>query len=49
LARYNSKGYIAPSAIHHPHLQLGNVFIDDRVVIFQDNNGGPVESPRSPV
>jgi acetyltransferase-like isoleucine patch superfamily enzyme len=45
LARYNSKGYIAPSAtIHHPHLQLGaNVFIGDRVVIFQDNNGGPVE------
>lgn len=45
LARYNSKGYVAPSAtIHHPHLQLGaNVFIGDRVVIFRDKNGGPVE------
>jgi len=45
LARYNSKGYIAPSAtIHHPHLQLGaNIFIGDRVVIYQDKNGGSVE------
>ncbi|WP_275983381.1 acyltransferase [Chroococcidiopsis sp. CCMEE 29] len=44
LARYNSKGYIAPSAtIHHPRLQLSaNVFISDRVVIFQDRNGGSV-------
>src|SRR4028119_2455504 len=35
LARYNSKGYIAPSAtIHHADLKLGaNVFIGDRVVI----------------
>jgi acetyltransferase-like isoleucine patch superfamily enzyme len=45
LARYNSKGYIAPSAtIHHPNLQLGaNIFIGDRVVIFQVENGGSVE------
>jgi acetyltransferase-like isoleucine patch superfamily enzyme len=45
LARYNSKGYIAPSAtIHHPNLQLGaHVFIGDRVTIFQAKNGGPVE------
>lgn len=45
LARYNSKGYVAPSAtIHHPNLQLGaNIFIGDRVVIYQDKNGGSVE------
>lgn len=45
LARYNSKGYVAPSAtIHHANLQLGaNIFIGDRVVIFQDTNGGLVE------
>lgn len=45
LARYNSRGYVAPSAtIHHPNLQLcANVFIGDRVVIFQDTNGGVVE------
>jgi acetyltransferase-like isoleucine patch superfamily enzyme/putative methionine-R-sulfoxide reductase with GAF domain len=45
LARYNPKGYIAPSAtIHHGDLQLGaNVFIGDRVMIFQDTDGGPVE------
>jgi len=45
LARYNSKGYIAPSAnIHHPNLQLGaHVFVGDRVTIFQDSNGGPIE------
>lgn len=45
LARYNVKGYIAPSAtIYHPHLQLGaNVFIGDRTVIFQVENGGAVE------
>lgn len=45
LARLNSKGYIAPSAaIHHKDLKLGpNVFIDDRVLIFQAKNGGAVE------
>lgn len=45
LARYNSKGYVAPSTtIHHNELRLGaNVFIGDRVVIFQDQNGGAVE------
>lgn len=45
LARYNSKGYVAPSTtIHHPNLQLGtNIFIGDRVVIYQDKNGGSVE------
>ena len=45
LAHYNLKGYIAPSAnIHHPNLKLGaNIFIGDRVLIFQDSNGGSVE------
>lgn len=45
LAGYNSQGYIAPSAtIHHANLQLGaNVFIGDRVVIFQVKNSGSVE------
>lgn len=45
LARYNPKGYVAPSAtIYHPQLQLGtHTFIDERVVIFQDRQGGPVE------
>ncbi len=41
LARYNSKGYIAPSAtIYHGNLQLGaNIFIGDRVKIFEDCGG----------
>ena len=45
LACLNQKGYIAPSAtIHHDDLRLGNnVFIGDRVVIFKDRDGGPVE------
>ncbi len=45
LARYNSQGYIAPSAtISHSNLHLGtHIFIADRVVIFHDKNGGPVE------
>jgi acetyltransferase-like isoleucine patch superfamily enzyme len=45
LAQMNPRGYIAPKAIiYHSDLRLGaNVFIDDRVVIFQRKNGGPVE------
>jgi acetyltransferase-like isoleucine patch superfamily enzyme len=45
LARYNPKGYVAPSAtIYHRQLQLdAHVFIGDRVTIFQDRDGGPVE------
>lgn len=45
LAHYNSKGYIAPNAkIHHPHLKLGaNVFIGDRVTIYQVSDSGIVE------
>jgi acetyltransferase-like isoleucine patch superfamily enzyme len=41
LARYNPKGYIATSAaIHHANLKLGaNVFIGDRVTIFQAESG----------
>ena len=45
LARYSPKGYIAPSAtIYHANLQLGtNIFLGDRVVIFQDKDGGLVD------
>ena len=45
LARLNSKGYFAPSAIvHHKSVHFGhNVFIGDRVTIFQDRDGGSVE------
>lgn len=45
LASCTAKGYIAPNArIFHGGLQLGeNVFIGDRVVIYQARDGGPVE------
>lgn len=45
LADLNQKGYISPSAIlHHADLRIGaNVFIGDRVVIFQSFGGGQVE------
>ncbi|MDJ0691598.1 MAG: DapH/DapD/GlmU-related protein [Xenococcaceae cyanobacterium MO_188.B32] len=45
LARYNSQGYIAPSAtIYHSNLQLGaNVFLGDGVTIFEERNGGSVK------
>ena len=45
LARMNPRGYIAAGVtIYHDDLRLGrNVFIDDRVVIFQRENGGAVE------
>lgn len=41
LAQFNKRGYIAPSAkIHHSDLKLGdNVFIGDRVIIYQSNGG----------
>lgn len=44
-ARYYKAGYIAPSAtIAHSNLQLGaNIFIGDRVTIFEDCNGGSVK------
>jgi acetyltransferase-like isoleucine patch superfamily enzyme len=45
LARMNPRGFIAPNAtIYHSDLRLGkNVFMDERVVIFQREHGGPVE------
>ena len=45
LAKDNPKGYISHKAtIHHPFLKLGlNIFIEDGVLIFRDNDGGPVE------
>lgn len=45
LAEMNPRGYIAPSVtIYHSDLRLGrHVFVDERVVIFQREGGGPVE------
>ena len=45
LAGLNTRGYISPSAaIYHADVKLGrNVFVGDRVVLFQDHQGGPVE------
>ena len=45
LASLNPLGYISPTAIiQHSDLRLGaNVFIGDRVIIYQDRNGGSVE------
>ena len=45
LARLSKRGYISPSAnIHHADLRLEDeIFLDDRVLIYQDQGGGPVE------
>lgn len=45
LAKMNKGGYIAPSAtLYHRDIQFGaNVFMGDRVIIFQARNGGPVK------
>jgi acetyltransferase-like isoleucine patch superfamily enzyme len=45
LARFSARGYVAPSAsVYHPALRLGrNVFLGDRVVVYRDHGGGPVE------
>jgi acetyltransferase-like isoleucine patch superfamily enzyme len=45
LAYIQPQGYISPNAeISHNNLKLGkNVFIGDRVVIYQHEGGGPVE------
>jgi acetyltransferase-like isoleucine patch superfamily enzyme len=45
LAWLSPRGYVAPGTIiHHTDLRLGTrVFIGERVVIFQDKNGGPAE------
>lgn len=44
LARANHRGYISPRAtIHHTNLLLGaNIFVDDGVLIYKDDGGGPV-------
>ncbi len=45
LAFMNTKGYISAKAIiYHHDLRLGaNVFLDDRVVVFQREDAGPIE------
>ncbi len=45
LSYYHPSGYVSPKAdIYHQNLQLGaNVFIGDRVTIYNDRNGGRVE------
>jgi acetyltransferase-like isoleucine patch superfamily enzyme len=44
LAHMNPRGYIAPSVtIYHSDLRLGkNIFMDERVVIFQRKDAGPI-------
>ena len=48
LAKLSPNGYISHNAtIHHPHLCLSaGIFIDDRVLIYQDKEGGPVKLDR---
>ena len=45
LARLSPAGYISPSAVlYHQELRLGaHVFIGDRVVIYQGENGGRID------
>ncbi|MDY6898613.1 MAG: tetratricopeptide repeat protein [Cyanobacteriota bacterium] len=45
LSYYHTFGYVSPKAdIYHQNLQLGaNIFIGDRVTIYNDRNGGRVE------
>jgi acetyltransferase-like isoleucine patch superfamily enzyme len=45
LAWMTPRGYVAPTAtIYHSNLQRGNrTFIGDRVLIYQDKDGGPVK------
>src|SRR3546814_19605810 len=49
LAAFNRAGYVSPSAtIHHPDFSAGtNLFVDDRVLIFEDTGGGEVAPGRS--
>ena len=44
LSRWNERGYISPRAqLCHPALNLGShCYLDDEVLIFQDQEGGPV-------
>jgi acetyltransferase-like isoleucine patch superfamily enzyme len=45
LAQLTPRGYVAPSArLHHDDVQLGpHVFVGDRVMIYRDRDGGPVQ------
>lgn len=45
LSRWNPRGYVSPySHISHADLIMGsNCFLDDAVLIFQDNDGGSVK------
>ncbi len=45
LAYFSQNGYISPSAtVHHSDLHVNpGVFIDDRVFIYEDRDGGAVE------
>jgi len=45
LANMNPNGYIAPSAtLYHSNLKLGaHILIGDRVIIFENKKGGPIE------
>ena len=45
LSRMNAVGYVSPKAeIVHPLLSLGkHAFLDDGVMIYQDEFGGPIE------
>jgi acetyltransferase-like isoleucine patch superfamily enzyme len=45
LASWNARGYVSLSARIHAHdLKKGtNVYIGDRVVIYQERDGGPIE------
>jgi acetyltransferase-like isoleucine patch superfamily enzyme len=45
LAYLTPRGYVAPSVvIHHSDLRLGNhVFVDERVVLFQNLEGGKLQ------
>jgi acetyltransferase-like isoleucine patch superfamily enzyme len=45
LSRISHQGFISTKAVlHHPKLELGpNVYIDDDVMIFQDQNGDTVQ------
>jgi acetyltransferase-like isoleucine patch superfamily enzyme len=44
LARWNRRGFLSPEAVlDHGDLRLGaHVVLDDRVLIFEDTDGGPV-------
>jgi acetyltransferase-like isoleucine patch superfamily enzyme len=44
LAMMNPRGFIAPTArVHHADVGLGaNIFLSDRVLLYQAHNGGPI-------